>query len=86
MFAVDDNPIYILAQHYFVKHDIHFDIHKVIGLLNEDPVPKEYRLLKQIIECLNRTFKDNYWATTEFRSQVGTFYKTISLNTVVLEF
>mgnify|MGYP001945286681 CR=1 FL=1 len=34
MFVVDGNPIYILAQHYFAQHDIHFDVHKVIGLTN----------------------------------------------------
>jgi len=71
MFVVDGNPIYILAQHYFAQHGIHFDIHKVIGLTNEDPVSKEYRPLKQIIERLNRSFKGNYRATTGFGSQEG---------------
>ena len=56
-FVVDGNPIYILAQHYFAQHDIHFDVHKVIGLTNDDPVSAEYRPLKQIVERLNRTFK-----------------------------
>lgn len=71
MFVVDGNPIYILAQHYFAQHDIHFDVHKVIGLTNDDPVSTEYRPLKQIIERLNRTFKGNYRATTGFGSQAG---------------
>ena len=71
MFVVDGNPIYILAQHFFAQHGIHFDIHKVIGLTNEDPVSKEYRPLKQIIERLNRSFKGNYRATTGFGSQKG---------------
>ncbi|GGB31639.1 hypothetical protein GCM10011409_06260 [Lentibacillus populi] len=71
MFVVDGNPIYILAQHYFAQHGIHFDIHKVIGLTNDDPVSKEYRPLKQIIERLNRSFKGNYRATTGFGSQEG---------------
>jgi transposase-like protein len=71
MFVVDGNPIYILAQHYFAQHGIHFDIHKVIGLTNEDPVSEEHRPLKQIIERLNRTFKGNYRATTGFGSQEG---------------
>ncbi|WP_229733711.1 DDE-type integrase/transposase/recombinase, partial [Compostibacillus humi] len=70
-FVVDGNPIYILAQHYFAQHDIHFDIHKVIGLTNDDPVSTEYRPLKQIIERLNRSFKGNYRATTGFGSQEG---------------
>ncbi len=71
MFVVDGNPIYILAQHYFAQYDIHFDVHKVIGLTNDDPVSTEYRPLKQIIERLNRTFKGNYRATTGFGSQDG---------------
>lgn len=70
-FVVDGNPIYILAQHYFAQHDIHFDVHKVIGLTNDDPVSAEYRPLKQIVERLNRTFKGNYRATTGFGSQKG---------------
>lgn len=71
MFVVDGNPIYILAQHYFAGHGIHFDLHKVIGLTNDDPVSKEYRPMKQIIERLNRSFKGNYRATTGFGSQAG---------------
>ncbi|MCF6094018.1 DDE-type integrase/transposase/recombinase [Microaerobacter geothermalis] len=70
-FVVDGNPIYILAQHYFAQHGIHFDIHKVIGLTNEDPVSTEYRPLKQIIERLNRTFKGDYRQTYGFGSQEG---------------
>src|SRR5690625_7458960 len=71
MVVVDGYPIYILAQHYFAQHGIHFDIHKVIGLTNDDPVSKEHRPLKQIIERLNRTLKGNYRATTGFGSQTG---------------
>jgi putative transposase len=70
-FVVDRNPIYILAQHYFAQRDIDFDVYKVIGLTNDDPVSEEYRPLKQIIERLNRTFKGNYRATTGFGSQAG---------------
>ena len=70
-FVVDGNPIYILAQHYFAQHDINFNVNKVIGLTNDDPVSEEYRPLKQIIERLNRTFKGNYRATTGFGSQAG---------------
>ena len=70
-FVVDGNPIYILAQHFFAQHGIHFDVHRVIGLTNEDPVSKEYRPLKQIIERLNRTFKGNYRPTLGFQSSSG---------------
>lgn len=70
-FVVDGNPIYLLAQHFYAQHDIHFDITQVIGLTNEDPVSKEYRPLKQVIERLNRTFKGNYRATHGFGSEQG---------------
>lgn len=43
----------------------------MIGLPNEDPVFKEYRPLKQIIERLNRTFKGNYRSTHGFGSDDG---------------
>jgi len=70
-FVVDGNPIYLLAQHFFAQHDIQFDIKQVIGLTNEDPVSKEYRPLKQVIERLNRTFKGNYRSTHGFGSEQG---------------
>lgn len=70
-FIVDGNPIYLLAQHYFAQHGIHFDIHQVIGLTNEDPISTEYRPLKEIIERLNRTFKRSYRTTTGFKSSAG---------------
>src|SRR5690625_4648434 len=70
-FVVDGNPIYILAQHYFAQRDIDFDVHKVIGLTNDDPISEEYRPLKQIIERLNRSFKGNYRAKTGFGSEAG---------------
>lgn len=68
---VDGNPIYLPAQHFFAQHGIHFDVHQVMGLTNEDPVSKEYRPLKQIIERLNRTFKGNYRPTYGFQSSSG---------------
>ena len=70
-FIVDGNPIYLLAQHYFAQHGIHFDIHQVIGLTNEDPISTEYRPLKEIVERLNRTFKRSYKTTTGFKSSAG---------------
>ena len=68
---VDGNPIYLLAQHFFAQNDIFFDVSQVIGLTNEDPVSKEFRPLKQIIERLNRTFKGNYRASHGFGAQHG---------------
>ena len=70
-FIVDGNPIYLLAQHFFASHGILFDIEQVIGLTNSDPVSKEHRPLKQIIERLNRTFKHNYKPTCGFGSADG---------------
>jgi len=46
-FVVDGNPIYLLAQHFFAQHGIHFDVLRVIGLTNEDPVSEEYRPLNR---------------------------------------
>ncbi len=70
-FIVDGNPIYLLAQQYFAKHDIKFDITQVIGLTNEDEVSQEYRWLKQTIERLNRSFKSDYRVTNGFKSMNG---------------
>lgn len=64
----DGNPIYVLAQHFFAQHGIHFDVKQVIGLTNKDEVSKEYRWLKQIIERLNRTFKGVYKGKNGFNS------------------
>lgn len=70
-FVVDGNPIYLLAKLFFAQHGINFDVTQVIGLTNEDPVSKEYRPLKQIIERLNRTFKHSYRTTNGFNSFNG---------------
>jgi len=70
-FVVDGNPIYLLAKHYYYQQGIDFDITQVIGLTNDDPVSKEYRPLKQIIERLNRTFKKSYRSRCGFKSSKG---------------
>jgi putative transposase len=62
----DGNPIYLLAQHFFASHGIHFDVTQVIGLTNDNPVSEEYRPLKQVIERLNRTLKRYYRSTNGF--------------------
>jgi transposase-like protein/DNA-directed RNA polymerase subunit RPC12/RpoP len=67
----DGNPIYLLAQHFFAEHGINFDVKQVVGLTNDDPISKEYRPLKQIIERLNRTFKGNYKHTGGYGSGTG---------------
>lgn len=70
-FVVDGNPIYLLARLFFAQHNINFDVTQVIGLTNNDPVSKEHRPLKQIIERLNRTFKHSYKTTNGFNSFDG---------------
>lgn len=67
----DGNPIYLLAQQWFSRHGIYFDITQVIGLTNDDDISKEFRPLKQIIERLNRTFKGNYKPTGGFGAEFG---------------
>lgn len=67
----DGNPIYVLAQHFFAQHEIHFDVKQVIGLKNKDETSKEYRWLKQTTERLNRTFKSVYKGTNGFNSYDG---------------
>jgi len=67
----DGNPIYLLAQQFFAQYNINFDVTQVIGLTNTDPVSKEFRPFKQIIERLNRTFKGNYKPTTGYNADFG---------------
>ena len=76
-FVVDGNPIYLLAQQFFAQRGIPFDIKQVIGLTNLDPVSKEYRSLKQIVERLNRTFKREYKNKYGFNSSAGSEAFTI---------
>mgnify|MGYP002095843394 CR=1 FL=1 len=46
----------------------------MIGLTNDDAVSKEYRPLKQMIERLNRTYKQSYRPTNGFNNIDGTNY------------
>ena len=70
-FVVDANPIYLLAQHFFARKGIYFDLNQVVGLTNNDEVSREFRPLKQIVERLNRTFKREYKTTAGFSSSAG---------------
>lgn len=67
-FIVDGNPIYKVAQQYFHQRHIKFKLTQVIGLTNDDPVSKEHRPAKQVIERLNRTFKETYLVKNGFNS------------------
>ena len=70
-FVADGYTSYKLAEQQFALNDMDFDVTQVIGLTNEDPVSKEYRWLKQIIERLNRTFKHSYKVTNGYGSDDG---------------
>lgn len=62
-FIADGYSVYPLAaQQFFLKYgeDFRFDITQVLGLTNDDAVSKEFRPYKQLIERLNRTFKQTY--------------------------
>ncbi|MBE0573985.1 DDE-type integrase/transposase/recombinase [Candidatus Dojkabacteria bacterium] len=70
-FVADGYTAYQLAQQQFMLNDMDFELIQVIGLTNDDPVSKEYRWLKQIIERLNRTFKFSYQITNGYGSGEG---------------
>lgn len=76
-FIADGYSAYPLAaQQFFVqsKGAIHFDITKVIGLSNDDAVSKEFRPYKQMIERLNRTYKQSYRPSNGFHNIDGANY------------
>ena len=76
-FIADGYSAYPLAaQQFFVdsKGSIDFDITKVIGLTNDDAVSKEFRPYKQMIERLNRTYKQSYRPTNGFDNIDGANY------------
>ena len=70
-FIVDGYTAYLLARQQFALQGKDFDVTQVIGLTNDDPISKEYRWLKQIIERLNRTFKFSYKVTNGYGSEDG---------------
>jgi len=70
-FVSDGYTAYNLAQQQFALQGMDFNLIQVIGLTNDDPVSKEYRWLKQIIERLNRTFKFSYQVTNGYGSTAG---------------
>ncbi len=70
-FVSDGYSVYNLAKQQFLLNDKDFNLIQVIGLTNDDPISKEYRWLKQIIERLNRTFKHSYQVTNGYGSGEG---------------
>lgn len=76
-FIADGYSAYPLAAQQFYRESegrINFDITRVIGLTNDDAVSKEYRPLKQMIERLNRTYKQSYRPTNGFSNIDGANY------------
>lgn len=76
-FIADGYSAYPLAAQQFYRESegrINFDITQVIGLTNDDAVSKEYRPLKQMIERLNRTYKQSYRPTNGFNNIDGANY------------
>lgn len=62
-FIADGYSAYPLAAQQFSlkeEYPLAFDITQVIGLTNDDEVSKEFRPFKQMVERLNRTFKESY--------------------------
>lgn len=76
-FIADGYSAYPLAaQQFFVqsKGKINFDITQVIGLANDDAVSKKFRPYKQMIERLNRTYKQSYRPSNGFDNINGANY------------
>ncbi len=70
-FISDGYPVYKLAQVQFALEKMEFPLTQVIGLTNDDPVSKEYRWIKQVMERLNRTFKFSYRVTNGYGNIQG---------------
>ncbi len=72
-FIADGYSAYPLAaQQFKIEKGWEVFITQVIGLTNkEDEVSKEFRPLKQIMERLNRTFKESYRITCGYGTKDG---------------
>ena len=76
-FIADGYSAYPLAaQQFFHEYGerFKFSVTQVIGLTNDDPVSKEFRPYKQMIERLNRTYKASYRKTNGFDNINGANY------------
>ena len=76
-FIADGYSAYPLAAQQFFReygNKFQFDITQVIGLTNDDEVSKEFRPYKQLIERLNRTYKQSYRPTNGFDNIDGANY------------
>ena len=76
-FIADGYSAYPLAALLFAQKfgdAFKFNITQVIGLTNDDAVSKEFRPFKQMIERLNRTYKQSYRPTNGFHNIEGANY------------
>ena len=76
-FIADGYSAYPLAAQQFFHQfgeKFKFDITQVIGLTNDDEVSTKYRPYKQMIERLNRTYKESYRPTNGFNNIEGANY------------
>ena len=76
-FIADAYSAYPLAALQFFIHfgkSFKFDITQVLGLTNDDAVSAEFRPYKQMIERLNRTYKESYRTTNGFDNYDGATY------------
>lgn len=75
-FIADGYSSYPLAAQQFalLEDPINFNITQVIGLANDDDVSKEFRPYKQVVERLNRTFKESYRCTCGYDNFDGANY------------
>lgn len=77
LFVADGFSAYPLAAQQFAREfgqSFAFRITQVIGLTNEDEVSSEYRPYKQVIERMNRTFKESYRCTCGYHNFEGANY------------
>lgn len=73
-FIADAHSAYPLAAQQFLIHywnSFEFDITQVLGLTNDDVASAEFRPYKQVIERINRTYKEFYQPTNGFDNYNG---------------
>ena len=76
-FIADGYSVYPLAAQQFFREfgeKFRFDVTQVLGLTNDDATTTEFRPYKQLIERLNRTYKESYRHTNGFGSIEGANY------------
>lgn len=74
-FIADGYSAYPLAaQQFKLEKDWDVFLTQVIGLTNDDEVSKEFRPFKQLIERLNRTFKESYRITCGYGTKDGAIH------------